>query len=231
MKLIGIVGRVYYNKDGQKIIQVNEDIRKALARYDDVVITVILPTNDSYYVDLSMGEDKIDDADRKKLDYLLDMCDGFIVPGGSYWYKFDEYVMEYAISKNKPMLAICLGFQALCSMYAKDRDKFDMTKRLDNDSHYGDRYQYIHENIILDGTKLKNILGKDRILVDSVHHDYIDIEMNELKKCAVSVDGVLEAVELVDKDFVIGVEWHPEYILDDNSIKLFDKFVNSVKNV
>lgn len=231
MKVIGIVGRAYYNKDNQKIVQVNEDIRKALARYDDVVTTVILPTNDSYYVDLGMGEDQISEVDKKKLDYLLGMCDGFVIPGGSYWYKLDEYVIDYAIKNNKPMLAICLGFQALCSMYAKNRDEFDMTKRLGDDSHYGDRYKYIHENIILDDTKLKKILNKDRILVDSVHHDYIDFEMNELKKSAMSADGILEAVEIADRDFIIGVEWHPEYIMDDSSIKLFDSFIESVKKV
>lgn len=231
MKLIGIVGRSYYNRDNQKIIQVNEDIRKALSRYDDVVTTLILPTNDSYYVDINMGDDKFDDMDKKKIDYVLDKCDGFIVPGGSYWYKFDEYVIEYSIRKNKPLLAICLGFQVLCSMDAKDRVKFDMTKRLGDDSHYGDGYEYIHENIILKGTKLRDIIGKDKILVDSVHHDYIDIELNKLRKSAVSLDGILEAVELPGKDFIIGVEWHPEYIMDGNSIKLFDSFINSIKKM
>ena len=35
MKLIGIVARAYYNKDNQKIIQLNEAIRLALAKYDE----------------------------------------------------------------------------------------------------------------------------------------------------------------------------------------------------
>lgn len=229
MKLIGIVGRAYYNKDNQKIFQINEDLRRVFSRYDDVVTTLILPMGDDYYVDLKMGEDKVDDVCKEKLDYLLDKCDGFIVPGGTYWYNFDEYVIEYAVRNNKPLLAICLGFQAMCSMYAKNRDKFDMTSKLDNNNHYGDRYKYIHQNIILDNTKLKSILGCDKIMVDSVHHDYIDFEFNDLIKSAVSLDGVLEAVELSDKDFIIGVEWHPEYIVDDNSIKLFDSFVNKIK--
>lgn len=229
MKLIGIVGRAYYNKDDQKIFQINEDLRRVFSRYDDVVTTLILPMDDDYYVDLKMGEDKFDNGSKKRLDYLLDKCDGFIVPGGTYWYNLDEYVIDYAVRNNKPLLAICLGFQAMCSMYACNRDKFDMTSKLGNDNHYGNRYSYIHENIILDNTKLKNILGKDKILVDSVHHDYIDFEFNDLIKSAVSLDGVLEAVELSDKDFIIGVQWHPEYILDDNSIKLFDSFINKIK--
>ena len=229
MKLIGIVGRAYFNRDDQKIIQVNEDIRKVLAKYDDVSVISILPPNDSYYVDVRMGEDKISYENKKKLDYILGKCDGFIVPGGTYWYNFDEYIIKYAIDNNKSLLAICLGFQALCSMYAKDRNKFDMTSRFNNDNHYGNIDEYIHEVNILDNTKLKTILGKDRISVDSVHHDYINFEMNTLIPNAIASDGVLEGVELANKDFIIGVEWHPEYIMDDNSYFLFNSFINSIK--
>ena len=38
------------------------------------------------------------------------------------------------------------------SMFAKDIIKFDMTKRFDNDNHYGKPDKYIHENIIMDNT-------------------------------------------------------------------------------
>lgn len=229
MKLIGIVGRGYFNKDGQKIIQITEDIRKALVRYDDISVISILPPNDSYYVDVKMGEDKISYDDKKKLDYILDKCDGFIVPGGTYWYNFDEYIIKYAIDNNKPLLAICLGFQALCSMYAKDRNKFDMTSRLNNDNHYGNRYEYIHEVYILNNTKLKDILGYNKIKTDSVHHNYVSFEINTLIPNAIASDGILEGVELPNRDFVIGVEWHPEYIMDDNSYLLFNSFINSIK--
>ena len=229
MKLIGIVGRAYYNKDNQEIIQLNEYVRKALTLYDDVVSIVILPTNDSFYCNLDMGEDKIDNNDKKKLDYVLDMCDGFIVPGGTNWYKFDEYVIEYAIREDKPLLAICLGFQCLCSMYAVSRDKFDMTKKLGNDSHYGNPRKYIHSNSVLDNTLLKKILNKDNFLVNSVHHDYIDFGMNDLVVSSYSEDGIIESVEIPNKKFILGVQWHPEYLMDDDSVKIFNYFIDSIK--
>lgn len=229
MKIIGIVGRAYFNKDNQKIIQVNEDIRKSLSNYEDIVPISLLPTNNDYYVNVKMGEDKLDDIDKKKLDYILDKCDGFIVPGGTYWYNFDEYIIKYAIKKDKPLLCICLGFQALCSMYANNRNSFDMTKKLNNSSHHGDERKYIHKNKILDNTKLKNILKKDTISVNSLHHDYIDLDTKELIISSYSEDNIIEAVELPNKRFVIGVEWHPEYLMDEDSIKLFDAFVNSIK--
>ena len=108
MKIIGIVGRAYYNKDNQEIIQTHEEIRKTLTQYDDVVCITLLPTENKDYVKIVPGEDIVD----KKIDYILDKCDGFILPGGTYYYNFDEYVINYAIKNDKPLLSICLGFQS-----------------------------------------------------------------------------------------------------------------------
>jgi putative glutamine amidotransferase len=228
MKLIGIVGRAYYNKDNQKIIQLNEAIRKALAKYDNVVSILLLPTNDEYYATTPMGEDKLNNIDKEKLNYILNKCDAFIVPGGSNWYNFDEYVIEYAIKNDRPLLAICVGFQALCSMDAKDRYKFDMTKNLENDSHYGKEDKYFHNINILDNSLLKKIIDKDKIQVNSLHHSYIDSEFNNLIVTALSENGIIEAVEWKNKKFIIGLEWHPEYLMDEESLKIFDSFINSI---
>ena len=54
MKIIGIVGRAYYNQDHQKIMQVNEAIRMVFSSYEDVSVVSILPTNCKAYVDLKM---------------------------------------------------------------------------------------------------------------------------------------------------------------------------------
>lgn len=231
MKIIGVVGRVYYNRDEQEIIQVNDAIRRVLAKYLDVVSILVLPTNDSNYSSLKMGDDKLEELDKKKLDYILDKCDGFIVPGGTYWYQFDEYVMEHAIKKNKPLLGICAGFQAMCSMFAKDRDKFDMTNRFNNDKHYGEGNKYIHDVNVMNGTILMNILKVDKFRVNSLHHDYVDFAMNDLIVSAYSDDGVIEAVEFDNHVFFVGVQWHPEYLMDDYSRKIFDRFIDSVKEL
>ena len=231
MKVIGIVGRAYYNRDEQKVIQVNEAVRRLLSNYSDVVSVLLLPTNNDNYVDIKMGMDNISDIDKTKLDFMLDKCDGFIVPGGTYWYQFDEYVMKYAIKSKKPLLAICAGFQAMCSMDAKDRVRFDMTKDLLNDNHHNDGNLYTHENIIKKDTLLYDILKKDKIKVNSVHHSYVNFEMNDLIVSSVSEDGIIEAVELVKHPFFIGVEWHPEYLMDEDSRKIFDYFIDKTKEL
>ena len=67
MYIVGIVGRAYYNKDNQKIIQTHEAIRKFLSQEENIICITILPTEDENYIDIIPGEDKISE---KKLDYF-----------------------------------------------------------------------------------------------------------------------------------------------------------------
>ena len=220
MKIVGIVGRAYYNKDNQKIFQIHETTRRVLSKYEDVTCIAILPNGDYDYVDIIDGKDSVD---SNKLDYVLKMCDGFIVPGGTYSYKLDEYVINYAINNNKPLIGICLGFQIMCSMYAADRNKFDMTKKGVDNFHFGNSREYKHSVDICDNTRLKNILKSDSIMVNSVHHDIVNFDLNDLIINARSSDGVIEGVEYPNKNFIIGLQWHPEYIDDINTKRIFDE--------
>lgn len=227
MYIVGIVGRAYYNKDNQKIIQTHEAIRKFLSQEENIICITILPTEDENYIDIIPGEDKISE---KKLDYILNLCDAFIVPGGTNAYNLDEYVINYAIKNDKPLLAICLGFQVLCSMFSKGRTKFDMTKRLKTDTHIGPPNEYKHNVIIKKDTKLNKILEKDITPVNSVHHDIVDFEMNDLVINAISEDGIIEGVEYPNKKFIIGLQWHPEYLIDEKSKKIREAFIKSISN-
>ena len=228
MYIVGIVGRAYQNKDGQNIIQTHEAVRKFLMNRDDVVCITLLPTDMIDYYQIESGEDKVNST---KLDYILSRCDAFIVPGGTYGYSFDEYVIKYAINHDKPLLAICLGFQILCSMFAKDRTKFDMTSSLGDDTHYGDSSQYIHKVKVVGDTLLSDILKHEIANVNSVHHDIVDFDMNDLIVNAISIsDGIIEGVEYPGKKFILGLQWHPEYLMDDNSYLILDSFVDAIRN-
>lgn len=224
--IIGIVGRSYFNKDNQEIFQIHETIRRVLTKYDDVVPICILPLEDYDYHNCENGKDKVN---YSKLDFILDKCDGFIVPGGTYFHNFDEYIIKYAIKKDKSLLAICLGFQLMCSMFATNRDKFDMTVRLKDNSHYGNPKKYLHEVNIIENTRLSKIINESRIKVNSVHKDVVIFDMNKLVVNAVSDDVVIEGVEYPNKKFIMGLEWHPECLFDDYSKLIFDSFIKSLK--
>lgn len=229
MKLVGIVGRAYWNLDKQEIFQVHEPTRRFLNSYEDVSYITLLPFGDYNYIDLQDGEDTITESDKKKLDYILDKCDGFIVPGGSRIYKFDEYIMKYAIENDKPLMCICAGFQSLCNMYAKDRTRFNMDSVFeDNPIHHVSKFEYVHNISIIKDTLLHDILKEDNIKVNSIHNEYVDFEMNDLIPCAYSEDNILEAVYLKNKKCVLGFQWHPEGILDEYTMKILDYFVSKL---
>lgn len=46
-----------------------------------------------------------------------------------------------------------------------------------------------------------------------------------------SEDGIIEAIELKKNKFAIGVQWHPEMILDESieAKKLFNRFIDVCK--
>ena len=224
MHIIGIVGRVYKNKDNQDIIQTHDAVRRMINANDDLVCITILPTEDINYFDYLDGKDIV----NSKIDTILDKCDGFIVPGGTYSFNLDEYVINYAIRHDKPLLGICLGFQAMCSLFAKSRNRFDMTNRLDNDRHHGKPDEYLHKVSIKDNTLLRSIIGSEMIQVNSLHHDIVDFELNDLVINATSDDGIIEGVELPNKKFILGLQWHPEYLRDDNTKKIMDRFISEL---
>lgn len=51
--------------------------------------------------------------------------------------------------------------------------------------------------------------------------------MNIFNTVAISEDGVIEGIELKDYPFCMGLQWHPELMLDTdiNSIKILKYFI------
>jgi putative glutamine amidotransferase len=68
---------------------------------------------------------------------------------------------------------------------------------------------------ILPGTRLRSILGKDRVAVNSIHHQAVRTPGQGVVISACSVgDDVVEGIEVPTHRFVVGVQWHPEAFWD-----------------
>ena len=166
------------------------------------------------------------EKDIKDLDSILSLCDGFILPGGNTWYRLDEVVIDYAIRRDKPLLAICLGMQALSKVLSGEKGiAYDNTiKNNTLINHLEPNKDYVHSVIIDDNSKLYSIIGDEEITVNS-RHSYHVPELDNTLVSARSSDGLIEGVELKDKKFIIGVQWHPESCLEDEySNRLFKVF-------
>ncbi|MCI0413503.1 gamma-glutamyl-gamma-aminobutyrate hydrolase family protein [bacterium] len=88
-----------------------------------------------------------------------------------------------------------------------------------------------HDVSILQGTRLHAIIGKDRVSVNSFHHQSVKDLGKGLIATAWSDDGVVEGLELPDARYFLGVQWHPEEFVDHGATfhSLFESFVNACK--
>lgn len=72
-----------------------------------------------------------------------------------------------------------------------------------------------HRIKIVDRSLLHQLLGKDTLEVNSLHHQAVDEVGNGLVVSARAADGVIEALELPQREgFTLAVQWHPEMLVD-----------------
>ncbi len=170
---------------------------------------------------------------EKNLDEICNLCDGLILTGsrndvhpkyykeepieGKSYDGFDEYTLVKKIVKlfslqGKPILGICAGIQELNVIFG------------------GSLNQLIPNHNLTDKSKHKVKLDKNSFLYKVYDNDCIEVNSYHLQCIkdlapgfniiAVSEDGIIEGIE---KDNIIGVQWHPEVLYD---IELFRNFVN-----
>ncbi|MBE7512593.1 MAG: gamma-glutamyl-gamma-aminobutyrate hydrolase family protein [Anaerolineales bacterium] len=141
-------------------------------------------------------------------------------------------LMRWALADNKPILGVCRGSQLL-NVAAGGTLYQDVTDMLPDAM----RHQYFpekprewvaHSVETVRGSALAGILG-GVARVNSFHHQAVDRVAPSLRVAAYAPDGVVEAVEHTERDFVIGVQWHPESLAatDPAMQNLFDTFVNA----
>ena len=88
----------------------------------------------------------------------------------------------------------------------------------------------MHEVKIEEGTRVAEIYGEPIIRVNSLHHQGLKGIATALRVAGHSPDGLVEAIELPDHPFGLAVQWHPEWLTDQESTRsLFRKFVESAE--
>ena len=165
---------------------------------------------------------------RENINSLINKCNGFILPGGDNFSDIEDEVIKYAIREDKPLFGICLGMQALACFSVKEDQLLDLTTRNMSNAHKS-RKKYVHKIIINRNSLLYKLLKKDKINVNSRHKTHV--EKVKFKVVATSKDGIIEGVELQDKKFILGVQWHPEDMIfyDKEQYKLMEYFIHCCK--
>ena len=188
-KTIGIIAREYIADYKEiELYGCKRELIQYLTRYDVNVITIpILFENDGEW-------ERVKDT--------LDFCDGIIAPGGSKIHEIDYKIIKYLHEIDKPTLGICLGMQTIGKLF-----NGKIRTEIESGNHCSEE-EYVHDIIIKRESLLYQIIGEERIKVNSRHMR--QIPFTNLDCVAYSEDNILEAVEDKNKKFFLGIQWHPE---------------------
>jgi putative glutamine amidotransferase len=140
-------------------------------------------------------------------------------------------MIRAAASDGKPFLGICRGCQLVNvglggTLYTHIPDQ--LPSALDHSYPGNMRTVLVHEVKIEEGTQMAEILGEPIIQVNSLHHQGLKDIAASLRVAGHAPDGLVEAVELPNHPFGLAVQWHPEWLTDQESTRnLFRKFVEA----
>jgi len=127
--------------------------------------------------------------------------------------EFELALTRAALERDLPILAICRGQQVLnvATGGTLIQDIPSELKGVVTHDAPGRRTRRSHAVELTAGSKLRQILGGGALSVNSFHHQAIDALGDGLAVCGrCPEDGVIEAVEMKHRCFVLGVQWHPE---------------------
>jgi putative glutamine amidotransferase len=166
-------------------------------------------------------------------------CDGLILSGGvdihpklynsenlsyckgpeNFQLERDEFelgILKEAFERKIPVLAICRGFQLVNCLQSGTliQDLGDSLNKIHNSEKIDKTaYDKAHGLKITKDSLLFDVVGDDRTVVNSGHHQAIDRLGDGLIINCRADDGTIEGIEWADrkdKAFFLGVQWHPE---------------------
>ena len=140
-------------------------------------------------------------------------------------------LLNAAASDGKPFLGICRGCQVMNvalggTLYTHIPDQ--LPGALDHSYPGNMRRVLVHQVKIEEGTHIAEIFGEPIIRVNSLHHQGLKDIAPSLRVAGFAPDGLVEAIELPEHPFGLAVQWHPEWLTDQEGTRnLFAKFVNA----
>ncbi len=84
-----------------------------------------------------------------------------------------------------------------------------------------------HTVRLVEGTRLRAIVGAEELAVNSAHHQAAKDAPAGVIVNATAPDGVIEGIEAPAYRFCIGVQWHPEFELSQGDQLIFEAFIAS----
>lgn len=193
--------------------------------------------------------------DRGLIRSYVELCDGFIFPGGhnvdpALWGEplsvpdercperdgLEIPMMEEILQAGKPFLGICRGMQVLNVVLGGS-----LVQDLTTLEPQGCKQLWPHTTIldsaahpvrVEEGSLLQRSVGdKSLIKVNSSHRQCVGRLGEGVRVTGRATDGIIEAIEVPSLRYCLGVQWHPEYTweLFDHDRLLFKSLVDAAR--
>ena len=182
----------------------------------------------------------LDDEDTLRA--LYDRMDGLLIPGGvdldpaTYGEsplptcgrldpardRVELQFARWAIAESKPLFGLCRGLQILNvalggTLYQDIAAQHRGAIKHDYFPTAGfSRNHLAHPVAVASGSRLDALVGTAPLDVNSMHHQAVKDLAPGLVSSAVAPDGLIEALEGPGDQFLLGVQWHPEALTDQD---------------
>ncbi len=170
-------------------------------------------------------------ADEAAAGAYLALCDGLVVTGGAFDIPPERYgaareaacgrtqpartafewaLCEAALAGRLPLLGVCGGMQ-LMNVVRGGTLWQDLPTDLGlSHEQASPREAPSHDVEVVPGTLLASLVGTAPLPANSTHHQAVRQPGAGVLVAGRTADGVVEALELPDAPFAVGVQWHPE---------------------
>ena len=142
-------------------------------------------------------------------------------------------LLKLAMAARKPIIGVCRGAQVLNiglggDIYQDIPSQFPQKFPVAHTQPFG--YEIpSHTVTVTPGTLLAEISQCDTLKVNSMHHQAVRTVAPGLIASGHGPEGLVECVEMPEYPFLIGVQWHPEYLWEQDpaACRLFTAFVKA----
>ena len=186
------------------------------------------------------------------VDDYLDQLDGLIISGGMYDIhpelygeakiegelvtkdtrtEFELALAKEALARNIPLIGICGGMQILAVIKGAKLIQ-DIRQEVEGSQEHMQPLPHdvpAHTVNFIPGTKAYHLFGKEKVSVNSVHHQAVKDLSPEIMVSAMSEDNIIEAIEIPSQRFCLGFQWHPEYQISEGEKKVYLAFIEAAK--
>jgi putative glutamine amidotransferase len=125
--------------------------------------------------------------------------------------EFESMVIQFALRRQLPLLGICRGAQLLNVQRGGNLFQELRSRRRKTSNRW--TVLPIKTLKVEPRSLLERFLGCRQCRINSLHNQGIDRVGENLRVSARDLDGIVQGIEDPDKTFLVGVQWHPEFLL------------------